>query len=159
MAQQPKKFEQRARFMSCEEKDELKELLSLYKQPKLGEVFVDSQDTEDSEGRVRQLRKVGTDDLDFSWPNGSGGSPPKKKANVQQSPMQKEATVQGQARVQVQLTGHITASCLIEALSADPVNPALKQKIKKTSRCSAQKASQDTPTKGRGSGRGGARRG
>ena len=53
--------------------------------------------------------------------------------------MQKEATAQEQARVQVHLTGHISASYLIEALSADPVNPALKQTLKKNSRCSAQK--------------------
>jgi nitrogen fixation protein FixH len=131
MVQQLKKCEQRARFLSCEEKDKLQELLALYKQPKPGEVFVDSQDTEDSGGTVRRLRKVDTDDLDFSWPNGSGGSPPKKKANVQQAPMQKEATVQKQATAQVQLTRHIAASCLIEALSADPVNPALKQTLKK----------------------------
>ena len=45
--------------------------------------------------------------------------------------MQKEPTVQEQSRVQVQLPGHITASCLIEALSADPVNTALKQTLKK----------------------------
>ena len=44
--------------------------------------------------------------------------------------MQKGATVQGQARVQVQLPGHITGSCLIEALSADPVKTALKQTLK-----------------------------
>ena len=44
--------------------------------------------------------------------------------------MQKEPTVQEQATVQVQLPGHITASCLIEALSADPVNTALKQTLK-----------------------------
>ena len=42
MAQQPKKFEARARFMSCWEKDKFKQL---YKQPKPGEVFMDSQDT------------------------------------------------------------------------------------------------------------------
>ena len=96
------------------------ELLALYKQPKPGEVFVDSQDTEDSGGTARQLRKVDTDDLYFSWANGSGGSPPKKKANAQQAPMQKEATVQKQATAQVQLTRHIAASCLIEALSSEP---------------------------------------
>ena len=45
--------------------------------------------------------------------------------------MHKEGTVQEQATAQVQLTRHITASCLIEALSADPVNPALKQALKK----------------------------
>ena len=126
-------------------------------------MFVDSQDTEDSGGRVRQLGKVGTDDVDFSWPNGGGGSPAKKKANVQQAPVQKEATLQRQAKVEVQLTGHITASCLIEALSADPVNPALKQTLKKkpakTSRCSAEKARKEKAGKGRGSGRGGTRRG
>ena len=44
--------------------------------------------------------------------------------------MQKEPIVQEQATVQVQLPGHITASCLIEALSADPVNTALKQTLK-----------------------------
>ena len=109
----------------------MKELLALYKQPKLGQVFVDSQDTEDSGGTVRRLRKVDTDDLGFSWPNGNGGSPPKKKANVQQAPMQKEATVQKHATVQAQLARHIAASCLIEALSADPVNPASKQTLKK----------------------------
>ena len=92
LAKQPRKFEQRARFLGCEEKDKLQELLALYKQPKPGEVFVDSQDTEDSGGTVRRLRKVDTDDLDFSWPNGSGGSPPKKKANAQQVP--REATAQ-----------------------------------------------------------------
>ena len=48
MVQQPKKFEQRARFLSCEEKAKLKELLALYKQPKPGEVVVESLDTEDS---------------------------------------------------------------------------------------------------------------
>ena len=160
MVQQPKKFEQRARFMSCEEKDKLKELLALYKQPTPGEVFVDSQDTEDSGRIVRELRKVDTDDLDFSWPHGTGGSPPKKKANVQQVPMQKEGSVEEQATAQVQLARHITASCLIEALSADPVNPALKQALqKKNSRRSAQKVSADKATKGRGSGRGKARRG
>ena len=52
MAQQPKKFEQRARFLSCEEKDTLQELMALHQQPKPGEVFVDSQDTEDSGGTV-----------------------------------------------------------------------------------------------------------
>ena len=110
----------------------MQELLALYKQPKPGDVFVHSQNTEDSGGTVRQLRKVDTDDLGVSWANGSGGSPPKKKANVQQVPMQKEATVQKQATAQAQLTRHIAASCLIEALSADPVNPALKQALKKT---------------------------
>ena len=113
----------------------MKELLALYTQPKPGEVFVDSQDTADSGGTVRQLRKVDTDDLDFSWPNISGGSPPKKKAYVQQIPMQKEATVQKQATEQVQLTRHATASRLIEALSGDPAHPALKQTLKeKTNR-------------------------
>ena len=131
MVQRPKKFEQRARFLSCEEKAKLKELLALYKQPKPGEVFVKSPDTEDSGGRVRQLGKVDSDDVFFSWPNGGGGSPAKKKANVQQAPVQKEATLQRQAKVEAQLTGHITASCLIEALSADPVNPALKQALQK----------------------------
>ena len=135
MVQQPKKFEQRAIFLSCEEKAKLKELLALYRQPKLGQAFVDSQDTEDSGRTVRRLRKVDTDDLDFSWPNGSGGSPPKKKANAQQVP--REATAQRQATAQAQLTRHIAASCLIEALSADPVNPALKQTRLKTSRRSA----------------------
>ena len=43
---------------------------------------------------------------------------------------QKEPTVQEQATVQAQLPGHITASCLIEALRADPVNTALKQTLK-----------------------------
>ena len=108
--------------------DELKELMALYKQPE--DVFAQSQNTEGSGGTVRQLRKVDTDDLDFSWANGSGGSPPKKKANVQQVPMQKEATVQEQATAQAQLTRHVTASCLIEALNADPVHPALKQALK-----------------------------
>ena len=46
--------------------------------------------------------------------------------------MQKDATVQKQASAQAQLTRHITASCLLEALSADPVNPALKHTLKKT---------------------------
>ena len=128
MAQQPKRFEQRARFLSCEEKGQVKELLALYTQPKLGEVFVDAQDTEDSGRKLRQLRKVDTDDLDVSWPNGGGGSPPQKKANVQQVPMQKEAAVQTQAKAQAQLTGHITAPCLIEPLSADPASLALKSK-------------------------------
>jgi hypothetical protein len=50
---------------------------------------------------------------------------------VQQAPVQKEATLQRQAKVEVQLTGHITASCLIEAMSADPVDPALKQALQK----------------------------
>ena len=53
------------------------------------------------------------------------------KANAQQVPIQKEATVQEQARAQAQLAGHITASCLIEALSADPANPTLTQTLKK----------------------------
>ena len=123
MAQQPKRLEQRARFLNCEEKDKVKELWALCKQPKPGEVFVDSQDTEDSGRTVRRLRKVDTDDLDFSWPNGSGGSPPKKKANVQQAPMQKEAPVQKQATAQAQLARHIDASRMMEALSADSVNP------------------------------------
>ena len=65
MVQRPKKFEQRARFLSCEEKGKLKELLALYKQPKPGEVFVKSPDTEDSGGRVRQLGKVDRDDVYF----------------------------------------------------------------------------------------------
>ena len=91
MAQQPKKFGQRARFLRCDEKDKLKELLALYKRPKPGEKFVDSQDTEDSERRVRQLRKVDADDLGFSWPH--GGSPPKKKANVQPDAGQSAAPV------------------------------------------------------------------
>ena len=130
MVQQPARFEQRAKLLSSEAKEQLKELLALY-QPKPGEVFVEPQGTEDSGGTVRQLRKVDTDDLDFSWPNISGGSPPKKKANVQQAPLQKEATVQRQATAQAQLTRHVTASCLIEALSADPVHPALKQTLKK----------------------------
>ena len=130
MVQQPARFEQRAKLLSSEAKEQLKELLALY-QPKPGEVFVEPQDTEDSGGTVRQLRKVDTDDLDFSWPNISGGSPPKKKANVQQAPLQKEATVQRQATAQVPLTRHVTASCLIEALSADPVHPAFRQTLKK----------------------------
>jgi hypothetical protein len=71
--------------------------------------------------------------------------------------MHKEGTVQEKATAQVQLTRHITASCLIEALSADPVNPALKQTLKKSQQ--APKASADKATKGRGSGRGKARRG
>ena len=91
MVQQPKKFEQRARFMSCEEKGKLKELLALYKQPTPGEVFVDSQDTEDSGRIVRELRKVDTDDLGFSWPHGTGGSPPKKKAKVCRPPCTRRA--------------------------------------------------------------------
>ena len=131
----------------------MKELLVLCKQPKPGEVLVDSQDTEDCGRTLRQLRKVGTDDLDFSWPSIGGGSPP-KKAKVQQ-----DDTAQKQATAQAQLTRHINAPCLIEALSADPVNPALKQTLKKTSRCSAEKASKEKAGKGRGSGRGGARRG
>ena len=147
MVQQPKKFEQRARFLSCEEKAKLNELLTLYKQPKPGEVFVDSHDTEGSGRTLRQLRKVDTDDLGFSWPNGSGGSPPKKKANVQQAPMQKEATVQKQATAQVQLTRHTAASCLIEALSADPVNPALKQTLKKKQQVQCTKKQQRQATK------------
>ena len=69
------------------------------------------------------MAKVDTDDLDFAC----DGSPP-KKANAQQVAMQKEAA--GQQQAKVQLTGHITASCLIEALSADPVNPALKHTFK-----------------------------
>ena len=124
------------------------------------EVFVDSQDTRDSGRTLRQLRKVDTDDLGFSGPDDSAGSPPKKKANVQQVRMQKEAIVQEQARVQAQLSGHITASCLIEALSADPVNPALKQTLKKKTAGAVHKRPAKTkPTKGRGSERGGARRG
>ena len=89
----------------------MEELLALCKQPKPGEVFVDSQDTDHCGRTQRQLRKVDTDDLDFSWPDDSGCSPPKKKANVQQAPMQKEAIVQKQATAQAQLTGHIIASC------------------------------------------------
>ena len=108
---------------------------------------------------MRQLRKVDTDDLGFSWPTICGGSLPKKKASAQQVPMQKEATVQKQATAQVQLTRHITASCLIEALSADPVNLAAKQMLKKDQQVQCRKGSKDKPTKGRGSGRGGARRG
>ena len=144
MVQQPKKFEQRARFMSCEEKGKLKELLALYKQPTPGEVFVDSQDTEDSGRIVRELRKVDTDDLGFSWPHGTGGSPPKKKANAQQVPMQKEGSVEEQATAQVQLARHITASCLIEALSAGPVNPALNQALKKKPAGAVHKRSAQT---------------
>jgi hypothetical protein len=159
-AQQPKKLEQRSKLLSSEAKQQLKELLALYKEPKIGEVFVDSQDAKDCGGTARQLRQVDTDDLYFSWPGITGGSPPKKKANVHQVPMQKEATVQKQAPAQVQLTRHFTASCLIEALSGEPVHPALKQTLKqKTSRCSAEKASTGKPTKGRGSGKGGASRG
>ena len=60
---------------------------------------------------MRRLLKLDTDDLGFSWPNGSGGSPPKKKANAQQAPTQNEAIVQTQATAQAQLTGHIIASC------------------------------------------------
>ena len=74
--------------MSCWKKDKFKQL---YKQPKPGEVFMDSQDTEDSGGRVREVRKVDTDDLGFSWPHGTGGSPPKKKANVCRSPCTRRA--------------------------------------------------------------------
>ena len=54
MVQQPKKFEQRAIFLSCEEKDKLKDLLALYRQPKPGQAFVDSQDTEDNGRTVRR---------------------------------------------------------------------------------------------------------
>ena len=39
MVQQPKKFEQRARFLSCEDTEQLTELLALYKQPKPEDVF------------------------------------------------------------------------------------------------------------------------
>ena len=81
MVQQPKKFEQRSKLLSSEAKQQLKELLALYKEPKIGEVFVDPQDAEDCGGTVRQVRTVDTDDLDFSWPNISGGSPPKKSAS------------------------------------------------------------------------------
>ena len=139
MVQQPKKFEQRSKLLSSEAKQQLKELLALYKEPKIGEVFVDSQDAEDCGGTVRQLRQVDTDDLDFSWPGITGGSPPKKKANVHQVPMQKEATVQKQAPAQVQLTRHFTASCLIEALSGEPVHPALKQTLQQKPAGAVQK--------------------
>ena len=98
-------------FRAARTKKDTTELLALYKQPKPGEVFVKSQDTEDSGGRVQQLGKVGTDDLGFSWPSGTGGSPPKKKANAPQAPMQKEAIVEKQATAQAQLAGHIIASC------------------------------------------------
>ena len=43
----------------------------------------------------------------------------------------KEATVQTQAKAQLQLTGHITAPYLSEPLSAAPVNPTLKPALKK----------------------------
>jgi C4-dicarboxylate-specific signal transduction histidine kinase len=122
----------------------LKERLALYKQPNPGEAFAHSPDSEDSGATVRPLRKVDTDDLGFSWPHGSGGSPPKKKANVQQVPMQTEATAQEQATAQVQLTTHVTASCLIEALSADPVHPALKQTLKEKRAGAVPKSSAKT---------------
>ena len=73
-------------------------------------MFVKSQDNHCG-GTVRQLRKVDTDDLVFLGQVAGGGSPPKKKANVQQAPMQKEAIVEKQATAQAQLTGRSTASC------------------------------------------------
>ena len=74
-------------------------------------MFVESKDNHCG-GTVRQLRKVNTDDLVFLGQVAGGGSPPKKKANVQQVPMQKEAIVAKQATAQAQLTGYIIASCL-----------------------------------------------
>ena len=56
--------------------------------------------------------------------------------------MQKGATVQEQARVQAQLPGHIAASCLIEALIADPANTALKQTLKKKQQVQCTKGHQ-----------------
>ena len=71
MVQQPTRFEQRATLLSSEAKEQLTELLALYKQPKPGGVFVDAQDIDQCGGTARQLRKVDTDDLDFSCANGS----------------------------------------------------------------------------------------
>ena len=63
LAQQPKRFDQRAKGMTPEEKQALKDLVAMYKKPE--ESFVDSFESQDLEDPPRKLRKVDTDEMDF----------------------------------------------------------------------------------------------
>jgi hypothetical protein len=63
LAQQPKRFDQRTKCMSPEEKQALKDLVAMYKKPE--DSFVDSFDAEDVQRANNMLRRVGTDELGF----------------------------------------------------------------------------------------------
>jgi len=63
LAQQPKRFDQRTKGLTPEEKEALKEILAMYKQSEGS--FVDKFESQDLEDRPRRLRKVDTDEMDF----------------------------------------------------------------------------------------------
>jgi hypothetical protein len=63
LARQPKRFDQRTKGLTPEEKEALKELLAMYKQSEGS--FVDKFESQDLEDPPRRLRKVDTDEMDF----------------------------------------------------------------------------------------------
>ena len=121
LAQQPRRFEQRTRGMSKEDKLTLKDLVAMYKNPE--DSFVDSFESEDVQTPNKRLRKVDTGKLDFEalcddldeW----SCKQTKRKTMVSN----------GGTQEHVQTT--LTATMLIEALSADPVSLALKSGVRK----------------------------
>jgi hypothetical protein len=123
LSQQPRRFDQRTRGLSQEEKQTLKDLVAMHKKPE--DAFVDSFEPEDAHTTNRVLRKVDTDELSFnSFCADLGEWPSKRKKR-------KTMASKGGTGDQVDLQATLNATALIQALSADPVSPALKQGIRK----------------------------
>jgi len=118
----PGRFEQRAKCLSAEDKKILLEVLAMYK-PGAGSGTEDSQGQDSQEAHeatevpTRVLKKVATDDLDFETMTEGCGELELAKGQVGR-PKKKQKTVN-------------MAKLLVDALSADPVDPRLKQVIKK----------------------------
>jgi len=116
------RFEQRTKGLSGEDKKILLEVLAMYK-PEAGSGIEDTQGQDSQEAQeatevpTRVLKKVATDDLDFESMTQGLGEHELAKGQVRR-PKKKQKTVN-------------MAKLLVDALSADPVDPRLKQVIKK----------------------------
>jgi len=102
--------------LTPEEKEALKEILAMYKQSEGS--FVDKFESQDLEDRPRRLRKVDTDEMDFQALCDDLGNGHRKK--------KKRRTLAKERGIEVHVQATLKASLLVEALSADPVSPALK---------------------------------
>jgi hypothetical protein len=121
LAQQPKRFDQRTKGLSPEEKQALKDLVAMHKKSEGN--FVDNFESQDLENPPRRLRKVDTDEMDFQALCDDLGNGQRQK--------KKRRTLAKEGGIEVHVQATLKASLLIEAMSADPVSPALKTTMKR----------------------------
>jgi len=132
LAQQPKRFDQRTKGLTPEEKQALKELLAMYKKSEGS--FVDKFESQDLEDRPRRLRKVDTDEMDFQALCDDLGNGQRKK--------KKRRTLAKEGGIEVHVQATLKASLLIEAMSASAA--CIENHNEEASRCSVQETCQAT---------------